>query len=133
MSASSQRSVVFRMLVLREIVLGDHVIVDVELEVPRRGLAVDQAVRLDGRFLGVALALDRDPALEAPLGGPAIGTERPRVAVEHIGVNPLEQFVGLELVLDLAQERLGDRLHHAENGDRDLGIAEHLLDGARER
>jgi hypothetical protein len=40
----------------REIVLGDHIIVDVELEVPRRGLAVDQAVGLNGRFLGVALA-----------------------------------------------------------------------------
>jgi hypothetical protein len=63
--------------------------------VPRRGLAVDQAVRLDGRFLGVALALDRNPALEAPLRGPAIRTERPRVAVEYIGVNPLENFVGI--------------------------------------
>ncbi len=117
---------------LREMVLGNDVIVDVELEVPRRGLAVDQAVGLDGRFLGVALALNRDPALEAPLGGPAIGTERPRVAVEHIGVNPLEKFVGFKLALDLRQERLGYRLHHAENGDRNFGIAEHLPNGARE-
>src|SRR5258708_27207382 len=91
-------------------VLGDHIIVDVELEVPRRGLAVDQAVRLDGRFLGVALALNRNPALEAPLRGPAIGTERPWVAVEYIGVNPLEVFVDLEFPLDLREECRGDRL-----------------------
>jgi hypothetical protein len=104
----------------------------VELEVPRRGLAVDQAVGLDGRFLGVALALNREPALEAPPRGPAIRTERPRVAVEHIGVNPLEKFVGFKLALDLRQERLGYRLHHAENGDRNFGIAEHFPNGTRE-
>jgi hypothetical protein len=38
-----------------------------------------QAVRLDGRFLRVALTLNRNPALETPLRGPLIGTERPCV------------------------------------------------------
>jgi hypothetical protein len=103
---------------LREIVLGNDVIIDMQVEVAGGRLAINETVGLDGRFLGVALALNREPALEAPPGGPAIGTERPRVAVEHIGVNPLEKFVGFKLALDLRQERLGYRLHHAENGEQ---------------
>src|SRR5260370_14008708 len=98
------------------------------MEVLRRELRVDQAGRVDGRFVWVALTLNRNSALEAPLRGPAIGTERAWVAVEYIGVNRLEVFVGLEFPLDLREECRGDRLHHAENGDGDLGIAEYLLD-----
>src|SRR5258708_18179328 len=65
-------------------------------------------------------------------GSIARRTERPWVAVEYIGVNPLENFVGFKLALDLRQERLGYRFHHAENGDRNFGIAEHFPNGARE-
>jgi hypothetical protein len=82
--------------------------------------------------LGLPLRLTVSPRSRLHLAGRAIGTERPRVAVEHIGVNPLEKFVGFKLALDLRQERLGYRLHHAENGDRNFGIAEHFPNGARE-
>jgi hypothetical protein len=43
-------------------------------------------------------------------------------------LNRLEVFVGFKFPLDLREECRGDRLHHAENGDGDLGIAEYLLD-----
>lgn len=57
-------------LILGQIILRDHVIVVVLGEVAPCRLAVDQIVRLDGRFLRPSSALDCDSAREAPLGRP---------------------------------------------------------------
>jgi hypothetical protein len=38
-----------------------------------------------------------------------------RVRVEHVGVEALENLVGLDLALDLPQERLRNRLRVAES------------------
>src|SRR5580704_16765236 len=81
--------------------------------------------------LGLPLRLTVIPRSRLHLAGRPSGPSV-RGAVEHIGVNPLEKFVGFKLALDLRQERLGYRLHHAENGDRNFGIAEHFPNGARE-
>ena len=117
-------------LVVREIILGHHIIVDVQAKVARGRLAVDQPVRLDRGFLRIALALDRNAAGKTPFCRPTIGAQLPRIGIEHVVKRFLEHFVLLKLFLDLVQERLRDRLDHAEDRDRDLGVAHQLLDGA---
>ena len=48
------------------LILGDHVVEEHEPEVTPRGHGVDEPVGLDGRFLGVALPLDRDAGALRP-------------------------------------------------------------------
>ena len=89
-------------------------------------------MRLDGGFLRVRLALDRNAARETPFRRPAIWTNGPWVLVQHIGIDELEDVVALELVFDLAEEGRGERLHRREDGDLDLGIADDLLNATGE-
>ena len=99
-------------------------------EMPPRRLTVDQTVRLDRGFLGLSLALDRDPALQAPLCRPPVRSLAPWVLVENVLECLLETFVGLELVLDLAEDFLRQGLCRRENRDGYLGIAENFLERA---
>src|SRR5437588_11584907 len=94
------------------------------------GLAVEQSVSLDGCFLGLALALDRDAAHQAPLGWAAVGSFAARGLVEDVREDRLEMVVRLEFVLDLPENFLRQRTHHREDGDGYLGIAEQFLDHA---
>ena len=63
-------------------------------------------VRLDRGLLGLAPALDRDPALEAPFRRPAVGPLTAWVLVENVLEYFLEIFVSLKLVLDLGEDFL---------------------------
>jgi hypothetical protein len=103
-----------------------HVVVDAELEVLRGRLADDEAVRLDRRLFRVRVPLDDDALVQ----GPQRGFLR-RLLPENVVVDLLQPVVLLERLLDLEQELRGNALGVAEDPNRDVGIAEHLLDHTR--
>src|SRR5262249_39259524 len=94
----------FLELQVLKVVLRHNVVVDVHREVAPRGLAVEQAVRLDRGLLRLAFALDRDSALEAPFRRPAVRPLAPWVLEENVLEYLLETFVGLKLGLDLGED-----------------------------
>ena len=90
-------------------------------------------MRFDGCFLWVAVPLDRDAAGEAPFGRLAVRPDTPRVLIEDVRIDLFEVVVVLELLFDLAEEGLGDRLRDRDDGDLDLGVDQDVLNVAGKR
>jgi hypothetical protein len=126
LSESSQRSVgLLDLLRGADALDRDHVVINEQAVMTRSRLAVDEAVRLDGRFLGIRGAPHHDALVLRPLGRLARGR-----APQHVGEQVLEAVVRFQLALDLHQEGLGDRLGVRKNRDREIGVAQDLLDHA---
>ena len=104
-----------------------HVVVDEEGEVPAGGLAVHEAVGLDGRLLRVRRPLDGD----ARLLGPARRLDARELPAD-VGVEDAQRVVALQLLHDLLEEFAGHILGVAENPHGDLGVGHHLLQDAGE-
>src|SRR6267378_22408 len=78
-------------------------------------------------LLGVMGAFDDDPTVDRPGRGIAFG-----IGVEHLGEEPNEGLVRLELTLDLVQKGFGDGFCVTEDADRDLRILQDFLNDPSE-
>ena len=91
-------------------------------------LAIDQTPRFDRRFLGIALALDAQPALITPARRLAA-----RIVEKYLRKRPLQPGVSLQLQLDLLPEFQRNGASVAKNTYRYLRVADDLLNHSSER
>ena len=105
-----------------------HVVEHHQAEVRAGWLTIDQAMRFDRRLFGVRLAPGHDALFLRPLWRLFA-----RLGPQDVGKQGLQRLVDLEFGLDLQQELPRARLCVAENPDRDLGIAQDLLNDSGKR
>jgi hypothetical protein len=87
-----------------------------------RRLPIHQAPRLERGLLGIALALDHQAGFLGPPRRLLL-----RVSPHDVGKRLLQDFVRLELVLDLPEELSRDPLGVREDADRYLWVAQDFL------
>lgn len=94
----------------------------------RGWLTIDQSVGLNGALLRIALPFEYEAVILRPFG-----CVLRRVGPQYVWEPGLERLVAFELTLDLPQEAFCDRAGMRKNPNREIGIAEQVLDRETER
>ena len=86
-------------------------------------LTIDQAMGLNGLFLGVAGALEQEAAVQRPTRRLFTG-----FSPEDAGPKFKQDWVYFSFLLDLGKEALCNRAGIGKNGNRNLRIPDDLLE-----